>query len=125
MLVYDTIALQTPMIPTDSSVFTVLDQQREKRYLITRDNGQEFLLYSLAKLSPGDILESSRTVVVRTYTPQRCRSLCKQPSSTGSQEDAFDYDAWLYMQGLDGSLYDDNPFISGTRPLETRMSIRE
>lgn len=98
---YDSHFSESTTILTPDAVFTVLDQQRENRYLIEDSSSQEeFLLYSNASLAPGDTISSSRRPVVRTFTPERCLGICSLETHNTNPAQTFNYDAWLYMQGI-------------------------
>ncbi len=106
-------------------IFVVSERERHGRYTIidtTRD--LSLVLYTTASLSPWDVITTKAKPLRRTYYPQLCISLCRQ-SRQVMDNDSFDYDRWLYMQGLDWSLYDNSVFIIDYQDLSILGQVRE
>lgn len=131
VIVYDTLIANSTSTVSALQTFRVIEQQRINRYLISMDTEQwnkTLLLYSTASLQPGHIIQSSRTIIQRKYDANWCWRLCVQNNRQDGQivdNESFDYDAWLYMQGFDGSVYDNNPYIVWQEAVSTRMQLKQ
>lgn len=126
VVVYDMIHTHSTSTVSVPSFFLVIEQQRNNRYRILWDD-QEFLLYTQSSLQPWTRFQSTRQIVWIEYDKNwcliRCRDLYWQTGQVMDSE-SFDYDGWMYMQGLHWSLYDDTPLIIGQDPVDTRTTLR-
>ena len=106
--------------------FIVTQRERSGRYAIQNidHRNQEFLLYTSQSLRPWDIILTKKEPLWRNYYPEFCILICRQSGQVLDNE-WFDYDRWLYMQGLDWSLYDNNVFVSDHQDLWWLLSVRE
>lgn len=140
VIVYDTLIVHWTSTVSALQTFRVIEQQRINRYLIevkswesalSEDRWQDksqLLLYSTASLEPGDLIQSSRTIIQRKYDEKWCWRVCIQKNRQNGQivdNESFDYDAWLYIQGFDGSVYDNNPYIVWQEAVSTRMQLKQ
>ena len=108
-----------------SEQFVVMERERYGRYTIN-DPARDIslMLYTSVSLSPWDVIITKKQPLRRTYRPQLCMLLCRQ-SRQVMDNDWFDYNRWLYMQGLDWSLYDNAVFVQGHHTLSYLGQVRE
>lgn len=86
------------------------------------------MLRSQYALEIGDTIVSHRKPRIRAYDTTRCWWLCSSSDGQNGHKvdtSSFNYDGWLYMKGIVGSLTDDYPLVVGTGELSIRQSWRQ
>ncbi len=148
VMIYDMNHISWTFTASGTTTFHVIEQQRINRYLVEVKNSEpalsadrwevesQLLLYSKASLQPGDVIQSSRKIMVREYDNRwvwwfgKIVNLWSRQDGQVMDSESFDYDGWLYMQGIDWSLYDDNPYRVESdgwqdNEVDLRMMIRQ
>lgn len=119
--------------------YPLLIQERDRmgRYIVETvfpvdekvyDKNFTFLLYSSQLLRPWDLVMTTQLPIWRKNIFADKGGQSWQDVDTASlliKDSQFNYDRWLYMQGIDGSLYDNNAVVVDTQELYWLSWLRE
>ena len=115
VVIYD-LRISHPETLTRDTHYTIQAAETSRRYRLKSSEGQLWFLSSRApNLSPGQIIRTSSRPQSRSFNPSWTRGFDPttrqvwQEMDRQSLEREFDYDAWLYMRWIAGSLRDDQP----------------